>query len=71
MKNKTPVNTRRDFIKKTAAVSSVVAFGGVLPMFSAKSYSRIKGANDRINVSMMGVNSRGNALAQNFAIQNN
>ena len=48
-----------------------MAFGGVLPIFNAKSYSRIKGANDRINISVMGVNSRGNALAQNFAIQNN
>jgi predicted dehydrogenase len=71
MRNEAYLNNRRDFIKKTAAVSTAMAFGGVLPMFSAKSYSRIKGANDRINVSMMGVNSRGNALAQNFAIQNN
>ncbi|MDA9251035.1 Gfo/Idh/MocA family oxidoreductase [Flavobacteriaceae bacterium] len=71
MEKTTHLNNRRDFIKKTAAVSTVMAFGGVLPMFSAKSYTRIKGANDRINVSVMGVNSRGNALAQNFAIQNN
>ena len=71
MEKTTHLNNRRDFIKKTAAVSTVMAFGGVLPMFNAKSYTRIKGANDRINVSVMGVNSRGNALAQNFAIQNN
>ena len=71
MKRTRLLNSRRDFIKKTATVSSAMAFGGVLPMFNAKSYSRIKGANDRINVSVMGVNSRGNALAQNFAIQNN
>ena len=71
MKRTRLLNSRRDFIKKTATVSSAMAFGGVLPMFNAKSYSRIKGANDRINISVMGVNSRGNALAQNFAIQNN
>ena len=71
MKKTRLFNSRRDFIKKTATVSSAMAFGGVLPMFNAKSYSRIKGANDRINISVMGVNSRGNALAQNFAIQNN
>ena len=71
MEKTTHLNNRRDFIKKTAAVSTVMAFGGVLPMFNAKSYTRIIGANDRINVSVMGVNSRGNALAQNFAIQNN
>ena len=71
MKKTRLLNSRRDFIKKTTTVSSAMAFGGVLPMFNAKSYSRIKGANDRINISVMGVNSRGNALAQNFAIQNN
>lgn len=71
MKKTRLLNSRRDFIKKTATVSSAMAFGGVLPIFNAKSYSRIKGANDRINISVMGVNSRGNALAQNFAIQNN
>ena len=71
MKKTRLLNSRRDFIKKTATVSSAMAFGGVLPMFNAKSYSRIKGANDRINISVMGVNSRGNSLAQNFAIQNN
>ena len=71
MKKTRLFNSRRDFIKKTGTVSSAMAFGGVLPMFNAKSYSRIKGANDRINISVMGVNSRGNALAQNFAIQNN
>ena len=71
MKKNRLLNSRRDFIKKTATVSSAMAFGGVLPIFNAKSYSRIKGANDRINISVMGVNSRGNALAQNFAIQNN
>ena len=45
--------------------------GSVLPHFSAKSYSQIIGANEKINVSVMGVNSRGKALAQNFASQEN
>ncbi len=45
--------------------------GSILPQFDAKSYSRILGSNNRINVSVMGVNSRGNALAQNFARQDN
>lgn len=45
--------------------------GGILPHFSAKSYARILGSNERILASVMGVNSRGNALAQNFAGQNN
>ena len=45
--------------------------GGVLPQFSAKSYAQIIGANDKIKVSVMGVNSRGKALANNFASQDN
>lgn len=34
---------------------------------SAKNYSNINGANDRIRVGAVGVNSRGSALAKNFA----
>lgn len=43
--------------------------GSALPGFSAQSYRRIIGANERVNTSVMGVNSRGNALARNFAAQ--
>jgi predicted dehydrogenase len=64
-------NTRRSFIKKASAATAAVSFGGVLPAFSAKSYGRIMGSNERINVSVMGVNSRGKALASNFAQQKN
>ncbi len=59
-------NTRRNFIKKG---SMAAVAGSLMYSCSAKSYSRIMGANDRIQVSVMGVNSRGNALAQNFASQ--
>ncbi|NOR75067.1 MAG: twin-arginine translocation signal domain-containing protein [Draconibacterium sp.] len=62
-------NSRRDFIKKSAVLSSTLVIGGILPGFSARSYKRIIGANDKIRTSVMGVNSRGNALAQNFAFQ--
>lgn len=68
---KEKINSRRDFIKKTTAATAIFTAGGVLPLFSAKSYGRILGANNQINVSVMGVNSRGNALAQNFASQDN
>lgn len=63
--------SRRDFIKKTAGVSAGLVVGGVLPGFSASSYKRIPGANEMLRVSVMGVNSRGNALAKNFAFQEN
>ena len=59
---------RRDFITTSATALTV---GGVLPGFSAKSYGRIIGANNKIMVSMMGVNSRGKALATNFSRQEN
>jgi predicted dehydrogenase len=64
-------NSRRAFIKKTAAGAAAVSIGGILPGFSAKSYGSIFGANDRINIAMMGVNSRGMALANTFAKQEN
>lgn len=63
--------SRRDFIKKTASASALLASGAVLPHITAKSYERIIGANERIQVSVMGLNGRGTSLAQNFAIQHN
>jgi len=62
-------NSRRDFIKKSAVLSSTMIVGGVLPGFTTESYKRIIGANDKLKASVMGVNSRGNALAKNFAFQ--
>ena len=69
MKNK--LNSRRDFIKKTAGVSAALVAGGILPGYSALSYKQIIGSNERIRVSAIGVNSRGKALAKNFASQAN
>ena len=71
MKETNNLDSRRSFIKKTAAASAFIGLGGVLPQFTAKSYGRIIGANNRLKVSLMGVNGRGTSLAQNFAIQNN
>ena len=62
-------HSRRNFIKKTTAASAALSISGILPAMSAKSYSRIIGSNDRIAVSVMGVNARGKALASNFARQ--
>lgn len=64
-------NKRREFIKKAAMGAAAVSFGGILPGFSARSYGSIMGANDRINVAAMGVNSRGLAVSGNFALQEN
>ena len=65
------MTTRRKFIKKAAIGTAAASLGGVLPGFSAKSYNNIVGANDKIRMAAVGVNSRGNALAGGFARENN
>lgn len=64
-------NNRRTFIKKAVTGAAAVSVGGILPGFSTRSYNSIFGANDKINIAMMGVNSRGMALANTFAKQEN
>lgn len=63
------MSTRRDFIKTAALGVSTLSLGGFVNEVSAKSYTNIKGANDKIRVAVIGVNSRGRALAVNFAKQ--
>jgi predicted dehydrogenase len=64
-------NSRRNFLKKATKASVAFSIGGILPGFSPKSYASILGANERIKVSIMGVNSRGRALASSFSQQKN
>ncbi|WP_199200240.1 Gfo/Idh/MocA family protein [Adhaeribacter arboris] len=64
-------STRRIFLKNAVTGAAAVSFGGVLPGFSTRSYGNILGANERIKVATMGVNSRGLAVASNFARQEN
>jgi hypothetical protein len=45
--------TRRDFIKKTGKAAAGVYLGTL--GFSAKSYARILGANDRVQVGVVGL----------------
>ena len=59
-------NNRRDFVKKAVSGAVSLSIGGILPGLSSKSYARIIGANERITVAMMGVNSRGLQLSRNF-----
>ncbi|MBB4034933.1 putative dehydrogenase [Dysgonomonas hofstadii] len=63
------MSTRRDFLKKAVLGTSALSFGGVINDMSAKSYFNVNGANDKIRVAAIGVNSRGGALAVNFAKQ--
>ena len=64
-------NSRRNFIRKTIAGTAAISFGGILPGFSSRSYADIIGANDRIRIAVMGVNSRGLQLSNSFARQEN
>jgi predicted dehydrogenase len=48
---------RRDFIKKSLAGGAGIAIGGM--GFSAKSYASIIGANERINMAVIGLRGRG------------
>lgn len=63
--------SRRMFIRETLTGTAALAAGGILPGFSAMSYRNISGANDIIRIAVMGVNSRGLALAKSFAVKEN
>ena len=48
---------RRDFIRKGVLGTAGLTMGGL--GFSAKSYASIIGANERVNVAVVGINGRG------------
>ena len=50
---------RRDFIKKSVLGSAGIAIGGM--GFTSKSYASIIGANERINVAVIGIRGQGSA----------
>lgn len=51
-------SNRRNFIKKAAAGAAGITIGSHLNAMTAKSYSNILGANDRINVAIQGLGRR-------------
>lgn len=55
---------RRDFIKKSAFGTAAVAIGGI--ELSPKSYASVVGANDRINVAVIGIRGQGGSHINNF-----
>jgi predicted dehydrogenase len=54
---RTPMTNRRDFIKVTTAGAAGIAIGGL--GLSPKSYASVVGSNDRINLAVVGLRSRG------------
>jgi predicted dehydrogenase len=57
------MDTRRDFIRKSALGAASVAIGGLL---SPASYARVRGANDRLNVAFIGCYRRFNAVMESI-----
>ncbi|MDX2304444.1 MAG: Gfo/Idh/MocA family oxidoreductase [Microscillaceae bacterium] len=56
-------STRRDFIKKAALATTAITVG-----MSAQSYGNVLGANEMMNVAIIGANSRGQALIQSASV---
>ena len=61
------MTTRRDFLKTALTGGAALTLGGIAPGFSAKSYNNIAGANEKIRIGMIGVNSRGKGIASGLA----
>lgn len=57
---------RREFIKKSVLGTAAIAIGGM--GFSSKSYASIIGANDRINVAVIGLRSRGTSHIDEWSL---
>jgi predicted dehydrogenase len=57
-------NSRRDFIKKAGLGAASLTLGGL--GFSASSYARIRGANERMNIAILGCYRRFNALMESL-----
>lgn len=51
-------SSRRDFLRTAAAGAAALSLGGVAKGMTARSYSRIVGANDRLNVAIVGLGRR-------------
>ncbi len=63
------MNSRRNFIKKTALGSAGIAIAGSTIGMSAQSYSRIMGSNDRIQLAIAGLGRRLGAFYQPVALK--
>lgn len=64
MKSTVNAQSRRDFLKKTSLGAAALTVGGL--GFPSSSYARIKGANNRMNIAMIGCYRRFNALMESL-----
>ena len=56
---------RREFIKKNLMGTTGIAIGGL--GFNPKSYASIRGANDRVNVAVIGIRGQGQGHIQSYS----
>jgi len=61
------MNNRRDFIKKVSVGAAGVTIGGSALGMSAKSYNKVIGANERLNLAIMGLGRRLSAYPEPIA----
>ncbi len=64
-------SNRRDFLKKVTASTAGVALGSTAMGMSARSYGRIIGANDRLNIGIIGLGRRLGAYVPPIANKKN
>jgi hypothetical protein len=60
------MTTRRDFLKSTALASAGIALSGIYTKTNAASYSRIVGANRKVNLAHIGIGNRGWEIINDF-----
>nr|MDA3928289.1 twin-arginine translocation signal domain-containing protein [Prolixibacteraceae bacterium] len=60
-------NTRRDFLKKSAIATAGITAGAMT--MSAKSYGSILGANEQLNVAIVGLGRRLGAYIEPISLQ--
>jgi predicted dehydrogenase len=58
------MTNRRDFIKKSAMGTAAITIGGM--SLNAKNYRSVQGANDRINVAVIGIRGQGGTHISSF-----
>jgi len=64
-------NSRRQFLRKTMAGATGVSLAGSALAASAKNYSRIVGANDRLNIAIIGLGRRLGAYYEPVGMKEN
>ena len=60
------MTTRRQFLRNAALASAGLAFNGIYTKTNAAGYSRIIGANNKVNLAHIGIGNRGGEIINDF-----